>query len=112
MVFYLDFFLKQHRNNNTINLSVGPYTGPTCGTCRQVFVKRSFFAYFEKTKFFVLFLDIDYCANKNCLNGGICKPDYVNQVGVCSCLEDYFGDLCEQSRIIIFKKKKNILFWD
>lgn len=59
-------------NNAFMCTCVGPYTGPTCGTY------------------------VDYCANKNCLNGGICKPDYVNQVGVCSCLEDYFGDLCEQ----------------
>jgi len=50
---------------------VGPYTGRTCGEY------------------------IDYCANNQCRNNGICVPDVVNGNYTCNCLNGYYGEYCQ-----------------
>lgn len=44
----------------------------------------------------LLFVDIDDCADKPCLNGGNCT-DFVNRFD-CSCSEDHYGSQCQWSK--------------
>ena len=70
--FFKEFFI----------ISVGPYTGETCGTF------------------------IDYCAVNRCENGGKCIP--TEDSFVCECIEGFFGSRCE-SKGRMFKALINLL---